>query len=78
MELSLAEVPDGSEVVIVNVLGGGFRMRRRLLEMGLVPGSRVEILRSREPVVIRVRGVTLALERELARRILVKMVGDVN
>ena len=52
--------------------------RRRLLDLGLVPGTRVEAeLRSAagDPVAFRVRGALIALRRDQARWILVDRSG---
>lgn len=77
MEVPLTEVPEGSRVVVVGIACCGAGMRRRLLEMGFAPGSEVEVVRnSRGPVVVKVRGVTVALGRGLAARVLVKPAGE--
>jgi len=71
---SLADAPEGSKVVVEHVAWGGCGLRRRLMEMGLTPGTTVEVLNnSRGPVVIRVRGVVVALGRGMASRIMVRM-----
>lgn len=47
---------------------------RRLMEMGLLPGEFVEVLsNSVGPVVIRVRGMMLAIGRNVASRIWVEV-----
>ncbi len=75
MEVPLASVPEGSRVVVVSV-AGGVGARRRLLEMGFAPGSEVEVIANRRgPVVVRVRGVTVALGRGMAAKILVRPAG---
>ncbi|MEM1508459.1 MAG: FeoA family protein [Thermofilaceae archaeon] len=70
---SLADVPAGSKVLVVEVTGG-LGAKKRLLEMGLSPGSEVEVLINgfSGPVVVKVRGVTAALGRGLAVKVLVK------
>ncbi len=75
MEIPLASAPEGSRVVVVSVTGG-VGVRRRLLEMGFAPGSEVEVIANkRGPVVVRVRGVTIALGRGVAAKVLVKPAG---
>ncbi len=71
---SLADVPAGSRAVVVEVAGGR-GAKRRLLEMGLSPGSRVEVIVNGfpGPVVVKVRGVMAALGRGLAAKVLVKL-----
>ncbi len=52
------------ETVYVRSVGAGGYVRRRLLDLGLVPGTRVEVLfraRSGDPTAYRFRGVTVAL-----------------
>jgi len=53
---------------------GGRGKARRLMEMGLTPGSEVLVLRNEAgPVLVRVRGVTIAMGRGLARSVLVEV-----
>jgi len=50
-------------------------MVRRLAEMGLTPGTEVMVVRSapmRGPIEVSLRGVSLALGRGIANRVLVK------
>jgi len=50
--------------------------RRRMLDLGIVPGTRIEVaLRNPlgDPTGYRVRGSVVALRREQARRIQVKL-----
>jgi ferrous iron transport protein A len=72
--VALTDVREGERSVIVLALGG-LRMVRRLAEMGLTPGTEVRVVRSapmRGPIEIFVRGVSLALGRGIAARVLVK------
>ncbi|RDD53576.1 MAG: ferrous iron transport protein A [Candidatus Korarchaeota archaeon NZ13-K] len=56
-------------------IAGGWGAARRLMEMGILPGEVVEVLsNSFGPIVIRVKGVTFALGRGLASRVLVEVV----
>ncbi len=72
--LTLDEVPVGSRVRIVSVMGG-HGLVNRLMQMGLIPGSIVEVVSSNlGPVVVRVRGITIALGRGMARKILVERI----
>ncbi len=69
--------PNGSMVRIVS-LDAGRESMARLCALGLVPGTRVRVLRNGEngPLKLRFRGSELALGRGLARKILVEQVGD--
>ncbi len=76
--VSLADLPQGEKCTVVLAVGG-HGMVRRLAEMGLTPGTEVRVVRSaplRGPVELSVRGVSLALGRGIARRILVKRLRD--
>ncbi|MCS7102730.1 MAG: ferrous iron transport protein A [Candidatus Korarchaeum sp.] len=56
-------------------IAGGLGVARRLMEIGVLPGEVVEVLsNSFGPVVIRTRGVTFALGRGLASKVLVEVV----
>lgn len=53
-------------------------LKPRLLTMGLIPGTHVEILRSApfgDPVAIRLRAYNLALRKDDAKKIQVSQVG---
>lgn len=75
---SLAEVAEGEEVRVLGIHPGlQGPQRRRLLDLGLVPGTLVEAeLESAggDPVAFRVRGALIALRKEQARWILVDRV----
>lgn len=63
---------------VVSFLSGGTSACRRLADMGLTPGTEVEVLKSalfRGPLMVRVRDTTLAVGRGLASRIFVKPLG---
>jgi Fe2+ transport system protein FeoA len=72
--VSLADLRGGDKCTVVLALGG-YGMVRRLAEMGLTPGTEVTIVRTAPmhgPIEVSVRGVSLALGRGIARRVLVK------
>jgi ferrous iron transport protein A len=72
--VSLADLSHGEKCTIV-LAAGGHRMVRRLAEMGLTPGTEVRVVRSAPmhgPIEVSVRGVSLALGRGIAGRVLVK------
>jgi len=72
--LTLAEAPEGSKVIVEDIMWGGWGFRRRLMEMGIAPGVLIEVLNnSRGPVVVRVRGVTLAIGRGMASKVAVRI-----
>ncbi len=65
----------GQRVSFVGLQGGGRRLSRRLAEMGLVPGERMEVLnRGPGPFIVAVKGTRLLLGRGMADRVLVRPV----
>ena len=72
--IALTDLQDGEKSTMVLAFGG-HRMVRRLAEMGLTPGAEVTVVRSAPmhgPIEISIRGVSLALGRGIASRVLVK------
>jgi ferrous iron transport protein A len=70
-ELSLARLPVGAQARVVAINGSG-AIARRLMEMGVVPGAPVRVIKSAplgDPIEIRVRGYHLALRRTEAQTI---------
>jgi len=71
----LSELKRGEKGRIVKI-GGGGGLRRRLLDMGLVPGSEVEMERVAplgDPIEIKVKGYNLSLRKEEADSIEVEV-----
>lgn len=61
----LSEIQKGQVVQITRIAGRG-SFRRRLLELGLVPGTRVELVRVAplgDPVELLVRGASLSIRK---------------
>lgn len=73
MSGSLAELPLGEEAEIVSV-SCDRRVSRRLMEMGLVPGTAVRVVRVAplgDPIELRVRNYALSVRRADAAKIAV-------
>jgi ferrous iron transport protein A len=73
-DLSELAPPEAGRIVRV---GGGPEIRRRLVDMGVVAGTIVEVQRVAplgDPVEIRVKGYDLALRKEEARKIQVEVI----
>ncbi len=68
---TLAALPSGESAEVVEILPGCVgAQRRRLLDLGLVPGTRVEAVMSSaagNPMAFRIRGSLIALRRDQAR-----------
>jgi ferrous iron transport protein A len=61
----LSEIQKGQVVQITRIAGAG-SFRRRLLELGLVPGTRVELVRVAplgDPIELLVRGASLSIRK---------------
>jgi len=68
---TLTNVPIGSAATVVAV-NGADRISRRLMEMGVVPGVSLEVLKAApfgDPIEVRVRGYNLAMRRSEADQI---------
>jgi ferrous iron transport protein A len=73
-EISLNRLPVGNLGQIVSLDAQGI-MRRRLLDLGVVPGTVVEAVRRSplgDPTAFKIRGALIALRSEEGRQILVK------
>lgn len=71
---SLSDLRPGSSGVVVSLQARGLT-RRRLLDLGLVPGTVVAALRrspSGDPTAFFIRGATIALRREEGQQVLVR------
>lgn len=77
-KVKLGELHPGSRGVIAKT-GGPVEILRRLLEMGLLEGSAVEVVHEapfgRDPIAVRVRGSLIALRRNEANLIEVEIDG---
>ena len=73
--ITLDTLPGGHEAVITTV-GGEGSLRCRLLDMGLIPKTRVRVEKIAplgDPMELRVRGYALSLRKEDAREIQVEV-----
>lgn len=70
--MSLASAKPNIELTIAEI-AGGYGMRRKLADMGLVPGTKIKVL-SRNmlgPIILAVRNYRLAIGRGVASKIMV-------
>ncbi len=68
---TLAELAVGAEAKVIRVTGTS-AVSRRLMEMGVIPGVSVKIVKTApfgDPIQIRVRGYSLAMRKSEARTI---------
>lgn len=71
-QLSLDQLPRGEIAEIVHVAAEK-ATRRRLLDLGLLPGVDLQVLQSAGgPLLVAVRDSRLAIAREIARNVFVK------
>ena len=76
MKLTLKDTKPGMVVRIDAV--GESELKQRLMTMGLIPGTRVEVLNSApfgDPIAIRLRSYNLAMRRDDAAHVEVSQVG---
>jgi ferrous iron transport protein A len=69
LEKTLADVALGTPVTITRV-GGERQFRRRLMELGLLPGTRIEVVRVAplgDPIELLARGCFLSIRKSEAR-----------
>jgi len=73
--MKLTELPIGKSARIINVDGEG-KLRRRLLEMGILPHTNIKIEKIApfgDPIEIEIRGFNLSIRKEDAQNIEVEV-----
>ena len=73
--MTLTDLPIGRDARVIAVNGSG-RVTRRLMEMGVIPGVAVKVVKMApfgDPIEIRVRGYSLAIRRSEADAIDVRL-----
>ena len=72
--MTLAQLPVGKEGVIETV-GGEGNLRSRFLDMGLIPGTKVKVLKMApmgDPIQIHLRGYDITIRKEDGEKIVLK------
>ena len=67
-KMTLTDLPLGKDARVIAVNGNG-RVTQRLLEMGVIPGVSVSVIKTApfgDPIEIRVRGYSLAMRKSEA------------
>lgn len=65
---TLTHLPIGSDGHVIAVKGSG-RITRRLMEMGVIPGVQIKVIKAApfgDPIEVRVKGYNLAMRRNEA------------
>ncbi len=74
VESTLNDLRPGEKARIVKVLAKG-TVRRKLMDMGLVPGSEIQVVRTAplgDPIEFRIKGYSLSMRRQEAVNIVVE------
>ena len=72
----LSELKVGQVGVIVDILESSPKLKRRILDMGLVRGTRIKVVRVaplRDPIEFQTSGYNLSLRRDEAKSIIVEV-----
>jgi ferrous iron transport protein A len=67
------------QTAIISDVGGEGALRCRLLDMGLIPKTRIQVKKAApmgDPIEIRIRGYELTLRKEDAKQIIVEQEAD--
>jgi len=77
-ETTLDILEPGQKARVIHVSGRG-AVRRRILDMGMVPGAEVEVIGKaplKDPVEFRVKGYNLTMRKTEAKLVVVEPLGD--
>ncbi|MBD3305630.1 ferrous iron transport protein A [candidate division KSB3 bacterium] len=72
--MTLKSVAPGSRVIVKKLTGHG-AVRRRLMDMGIIPGTEIEVLKVAplgDPVEMKFKGYNLSLRRDEADMVIVE------
>lgn len=72
--MTLKELKPGQSGVVESIKGGG-NIRRRVLEMGVTPGTKIDVIKVAplgDPIEVCLRGYDLSLRKEEAEAIILK------
>jgi ferrous iron transport protein A len=79
-EFPLSKLKKGQKAIVVHIEGKG-AVKRRMMDMGLVPGSEIRVVRVApfgDPIEFNVKGYSLSLRKSEAVNILVAKVQEGN
>ena len=72
---NLCEIPEGETKRIAKILGSQIAIKRRLLELGFLPGRKVKIAKkslSKKTVLVQIEEYLLAIRCSIAKAIIVE------
>ena len=72
--MTLAQLPVG-KVGVIETVGGEGNLRCRFLDMGLIPGTKVKVLKMApmgDPIQIHLRGYDITIRKEDGEKIVLK------
>ncbi|HML25533.1 ferrous iron transport protein A [Methanomethylovorans sp.] len=76
VESTLNDLRPGEKARIIKVLAKG-TVRRKLMDMGMVPGSEIEVVRTAplgDPIEFRIKGYSLSMRKQEAANIVVETI----
>ncbi len=76
METLLNKLSPSTHAKVKRIEGSG-HLRKKLLDMGIVPGSQLQVIKLAplgDPIEVKVRGYHLSLRKEEARYVLVEVI----
>ena len=74
--VSLHDLPVGGSAIVTSIRAEGLT-RRRMMDLGLIPGTRVEAVRispAGDPKAYRIRGAVIAFRKEEAHQVLINLI----
>jgi ferrous iron transport protein A len=75
MAKKLSDLEPGDVAIVVKIEGGGV-ITRRMADMGIIPGTRIKVLRKAplgDPIEFEVRGYNLSLRKSEAEFVIVEV-----
>ncbi|MCC7575612.1 MAG: ferrous iron transport protein A [Methanomethylovorans sp.] len=76
VESTLNDLRPGEKARIIKVLAKG-TVRRKLMDMGMVPGSEIEVVRTAplgDPIEFRIKGYSLSMRKQEAVNVVVETI----
>ena len=74
---TLSRINPGKKARIIRIIGKG-SARRRILDMGMVPGAEIEVIKRAplgDPIEFKIKGYNITLRKKEAEQIIVQELG---